>query len=73
MMISMKSRTRPRFARKPHFHPAIPLRILLLARLHERRELEELDIFEELRALGTLSHPPLDDTSATNKHEHEDI
>lgn len=58
-MISMKTRARPRFARKPQFHPAIPLRILLLARLHERREMEELDIFEELRSLGTLRHPPL--------------
>ncbi len=39
--------TRPRFKRKPNFYPEIPLRLRLLASLHELKEMAELDALED--------------------------
>ncbi len=41
-------RPRKHFIRKPNFYPAIPLRLRLLASLHESKELVELDKLEAL-------------------------
>lgn len=46
--LTYSSRPRKQFVRKPNFHPAAPLRLRLLAALHETKELDVLEAHEKL-------------------------